>query len=149
MTATTSSPSSGSSTMRSPELRNYLAVDDRSATARVRQRLLAAGALQNRSDVAENNLLVSAFALDFVVFTGHNGTPHALNSSFLVVLLPIMRSCFFLQTLHWRMTFCLFPCFLTVFSPALLLPWPVRLRACARLPSAIVRGLPLLTALAL
>ncbi len=72
--------------------------------------------------------------------------PH-LSSIFLVVLVPRTRSCFFLQTGHSRMIFCRFPCFFTVFSPARLPPWPIRLRLCARLPAAIDLALPLLATL--
>ncbi len=71
MTATTSSPSSGSSTIPSPELGDYLAVDDRGAALRVRQRLLAAFAFDYGGRVAENDLLVAAFALDFEILACH------------------------------------------------------------------------------
>src|SRR3989338_5611455 len=66
------------------------------------------------------------------------------NSTFFIVLPERTFSCFFLQLEHSNTSFCLFPCFFTVFSPARLPPWPSKLRLCARLPSAIVLALLLL-----
>src|SRR5512143_1863714 len=71
MIATTSSPSSGSSTILSPELRDYLAMDHCRAAGRVRQRLLAARAFHDRGGVAEYHLLVAALALDFEILACH------------------------------------------------------------------------------
>src|SRR3989338_201166 len=67
----------------------------------------------------------------------------ALNSIFFFVLVPITRSCFFLQTEHSRIIFWRLPCFFTVFSPARLPPWPMSFRSCLRLPIAIGLALPL------
>src|SRR5512143_4287015 len=74
MIATTSSPSSGSSTILSPELRDYLAMDHGGAAGRVRQRLLAAGTFHDSGGVAEYHLLVAALALDFEILACHSST---------------------------------------------------------------------------